>query len=83
MSEGTKIVGAAYKELRYADLKQIIEAVLAFYDHDMLEDNATFEQMECEFNFIADELGYEDVEAMLDRLIANDERDVGGQADTN
>jgi len=68
-----------YYELRYNDLKQFMEAMTAYFPPEVLDENATFRLMEAEFNYLADMLGYEDMAAFLDRLIANDEREVNGE----
>ncbi len=65
-----------YYELRYNDLKQFMEAMTAYFPPEVLDENATFRLMEAEFNYLADMLGYEDMGAFLDRLIANDEREL-------
>ncbi|MFN8374072.1 MAG: hypothetical protein U0694_14495 [Anaerolineae bacterium] len=70
-----------YYELRYNDLKQFMEAMTAYFPPEVLDENATFRLMEAEFNYLADMLGYEDMAAFLDRLIANDEREVNGEAE--
>jgi hypothetical protein len=63
-----------YYELRYNDLKQFMEAMTAYFPPEVLDENGTFRLMEAEFNYLAELLGYEDMAAFLDRLIANDER---------
>lgn len=65
-----------YYELRYNDLKQFMEAMTAYFPPEVLDENGTFRLMEAEFNYLADMLGYEDMGAFLDRLIANDEREL-------
>lgn len=62
-----------YLERRYVDLKQIFEAVISYYPPDAYEENHLFETIVCEFNYLADILGYEDEGQMLDRLLRNDE----------
>jgi hypothetical protein len=64
-----------YKELRYVDLKQIVEAMLSYFPPEVIDDNVSFQALMGEFEWLADDLGYEDVEAMLDRLIGNQDRD--------
>jgi hypothetical protein len=64
-----------YKELRYVDLKQIVEAMLSYFPPEVIDDNVSFHALMGEFEWLADDLGYEDVEAMLDRLIGNQDRD--------
>jgi RNA polymerase primary sigma factor len=70
-----------YYELRYNDLKQFMEAMTAYFPPEVLDENATFRLMEAEFNYLADMLGYEDMAAFLDRLIANDERSLDDDDD--
>jgi hypothetical protein len=53
----------------------------AYFPPEVLDENATFRLMEAEFNYLADLLGYEDMAAFLDRLIANDERQLDGEDD--
>jgi hypothetical protein len=72
---------STYYELRYNDLKQFMEGMTAYFPPEVLDENATFRLMEAEFNYLADLLGYEDMAAFLDRLIANDERDLDGDDD--
>ncbi|MBZ0285825.1 MAG: hypothetical protein K8L97_34170 [Anaerolineae bacterium] len=62
-----------YLERRYVDLKQLFEAVISYYPPDAYEENHLFETIVCEFNYLADILGYEDEGAMLDRLLSRDE----------
>jgi len=62
-----------YLERRYVDLKQLFEAVISYYPPDAYEENHLFETIVCEFNYLADILGYEDESAMLDRLLSRDE----------
>lgn len=62
-----------YLERRYVDLKQLFEAVISYYPPDAYEENHLFETIVCEFNYLADILGYEDEGAMLDRLLSRDD----------
>jgi hypothetical protein len=64
-----------YYEIRYAGLKQIIEAMVSYYPPSVLIENGAYQMLEAEFDLLASMLGYEDTEAMLERLIANDEAD--------
>jgi hypothetical protein len=63
----------AYLERRYVDLKQLFEAVISYYPPEAYEDNHLFDTIVCEFNYLADLLGFEDESAFLDRLIGHDE----------
>jgi hypothetical protein len=72
---------STYYELRYNDLKQFMEGMTAYFPPEVLDENATFRLMEAEFNYLADLLGYEDMAAFLDRLIANDERQLDDKED--
>jgi hypothetical protein len=63
----------AYLERRYVDLKQVFEAVISYYPPEVYEDNYFFETVVCEFNYLADILGFEDEGAFLDRLIGHDD----------
>ncbi len=63
-----------YKELRYVDLKQIVEAMISYFPPEVLEENTSYQALEAEFNWLADDLDYEDLEALLDRLIKNDHK---------
>jgi hypothetical protein len=65
----------AYMERRYVDLKQVFEAVISYYPPEVYEDNYFFETIVCEFNYLADILGFEDEGAFLDRLIGQDSDD--------
>ena len=69
----------AYLDHRYADIKQIIEAVFAFWPAEALEENHLIETLECEMNYLAAQLGCEDVLAMLERLTGDldDDEDEG------
>lgn len=65
----------AYMERRYVDLKQVFESVVSYYPPEVYEENYFFETIVCEFNYLADILGYEDETAFLDRLIAQEDDD--------
>lgn len=70
----------AFLDRRYSDLKQIVEAVLAFWPPEALEENHLMTTIECEMDWLADKLGYEDVLAMLERLTGDvDEDDEEGE----
>lgn len=57
-----------YKEQRYVDLKQILEAVWSQCNFDELEDNVVYEYAVYEFNGLAEDLGFEDAPTYLERL---------------
>lgn len=61
----------AYLERRYVDLKQIFESVVSYFPPEAYSDNHLFDTIVCEFNYLADILGFEDDMAFLDRLIGN------------
>ncbi len=63
----------AFLERRYVDLKQVYEAMISYYPPDAYEENYLFETIVCEFNYLADTLGYENDEAFLDRLMGDTE----------
>jgi hypothetical protein len=65
----------AYLERRYVDLKQVFEAMVSYYPPEAYDENYFFETIVCEFNYLADILGYEDENAFLDRLIGNTDED--------
>ncbi len=65
----------AFLERRYVDLKQVYEAMISYYPPDAYEENYLFETIVCEFNYLADTLGYENDEAFLDRLMGDNETD--------
>jgi hypothetical protein len=65
----------AFLERRYVDLKQVYEAMISYYPPDAYEENYLFETIVCEFNYLADALGYENDEAFLDRLMGGAETD--------
>lgn len=65
----------AFLERRYVDLKQVYEAMVSYYPPDAYEENYLFETIVCEFNYLADVLGYEDDGAFLARLMGDDELD--------
>lgn len=65
----------AYLERRYVDLKQVFEAMVSYYPPDAYDENYFFETIVCEFNYLADILGYEDENAFLDRLIGSADDD--------
>ncbi len=65
----------AYLERRYVDLKQIFEAMISYYPPDAYDENHLFDTIVCEFNYLADILGFEDEGAMLDRLLGRDQSD--------
>ena len=65
----------AFLERRYVDLKQVYEAMISYYPPDAYEENYLFETIVCEFNYLADTLGYENDEAFLDRLMGDSETD--------
>jgi hypothetical protein len=65
----------AFLERRYVDLKQVYEAMISYYPPDAYEENYLFETIVCEFNYLADTLGYENDEAFLDRLMGDTETD--------
>lgn len=63
----------AFLERRYVDLKQVYEAMVSYYPPDAYEDNYLFETIVCEFNYLAEVLGYEDDGAFLARLMGDDD----------
>jgi len=63
----------AHLERRYVDLKQVFEAMISYYPPEAYEENYFFETIVCEFNYLADILGFEDEGAFLDRLISRDD----------
>ncbi len=65
----------AFLERRYVDLKQVYEAMISYYPPDAYEENYLFETIVCEFNYLADTLGYENDEAFLDRLMGDRDDD--------
>lgn len=65
----------AFLERRYVDLKQVYEAMISYYPPDAYEENYLFETIVCEFNYLADALGYENDEAFLDRLMGDGTHD--------
>jgi hypothetical protein len=65
----------AYLERRYVDLKQVFEAMISYYPPEVYEDNYFFETIVCEFNYLAEILGFEDEGAFLERLIGRDDDD--------
>lgn len=65
----------AVLERRYVDLKQVYEAMISYYPPDAYEENYLFETIVCEFNYLADQLGYENDEAFLDRLMGENSSD--------
>jgi hypothetical protein len=65
----------AYLERRYVDLKQIFEAMISYFPPDAYDENHLFDTIVCEFNYLADILGFEDEHALLDRLLGDDEDD--------
>ncbi|MCA0456350.1 MAG: hypothetical protein LCI00_20405 [Chloroflexi bacterium] len=65
----------AFLERRYVDLKQVYEAMISYYPPDAYEENYLFETIVCEFNYLADTLGYENDEAFLDRLMGDSDAD--------
>lgn len=71
-----------YLERRYNDIKQVLEATLAYFPPEVLEENHLVETLECEFDYLADQLGFEDLETFLDRLIALDDASDGDNGGT-
>jgi hypothetical protein len=65
----------AVLERRYVDLKQIFEAMISYYPPEAYDENYLFETIVCEFNYLADILGYEDEGALLDRLLGTSYED--------
>jgi hypothetical protein len=61
----------AYLERRYVDLKQVFEAMISYYPPEAYDENHLFDTVVCEFNYLADILGFENEEEMLDRLLGN------------
>lgn len=61
----------AHMERRYVDLKQVYEAMVSYFPPDAYDENYLFETIVCEFNYLADLLGYEDDQAFLDRLLGD------------
>lgn len=61
-----------YLERRYNDLKQIVEAMVSYFPYEATEENHALDTIEREMDYLADILGYENIEAFLDRLIEND-----------
>jgi hypothetical protein len=70
----------AFLERRYVDLKQVYEAMVSYFPPEAYEENYLFETIVCEFNYLADALGYEDDEAFLHRLMG-DETDIDDDTD--
>ncbi len=64
-----------YLERRYNDLKQVYEAMISYYPPDAYDENHLFDMIVLEFNYLADILGFEDTDALLDRLLGHDEED--------
>jgi hypothetical protein len=62
---------ADYKETRYCDLKAIVEAMVSYYPPEVVAENVSYQALEAEFNWLAEDLGYEDLAKMLERLIRN------------
>jgi hypothetical protein len=69
----------AYLDRRYADIKQVLEAIYAHWPPEATEENHLIDTLEAEMNYLADTLGYEDIGAMLDRLVSNDEDEDDGE----
>ncbi len=65
----------AFLERRYVDLKQVFEAMISYYPPDAYDENHLFDTIVCEFNYLADILGYEDENALLNRLLGDDDGD--------
>jgi hypothetical protein len=65
----------AYLERRYVDLKQIFEAMISYYPPDAYDENHLFDTIVCEFNYLADILGFEDENALLNRLLGDNDED--------
>ena len=58
-----------YLEHRYNDIKQVLEGVLTMFPPEVFDENHLVESLELEFNYLADLLGFEDLEAFVVRLI--------------
>jgi hypothetical protein len=58
-----------YLEHRYNDIKQVLEGVLTLFPPEVVDENHLVESLELEFDYLADLLGYEDLEAFVTRLI--------------
>jgi hypothetical protein len=58
-----------YLEHRYNDIKQVLEGVLTLFPPEVVDENHLVESLELEFDYLADLLGYEDLEAFVARLI--------------
>jgi hypothetical protein len=54
---------------RYNDIKQVLEGVLTLFPPAAVDENHLLESLELEFDYLADLLGYEDLEAFVARLI--------------
>jgi hypothetical protein len=75
-----------YLERRYNDLKQVYEAMISYYPPDAYEENHLFDTIVAEFNYLADILGFEDTDALLNRLLGGsdddfDDDDLGEELD--
>jgi hypothetical protein len=58
-----------YLEHRYNDIKQVLEGTLTMFPPDAVDENHLLESLELEFDYLAGLLGYEDLEAFVQRLI--------------
>lgn len=58
-----------YLEHRYNDIKQVLEGVLTMFPPQVLADNHLVDSLKLEFDYLADVLGFEDLEAFIERPI--------------
>lgn len=58
-----------YLERRYNDIKQVLEGVLTMFPPEAVDENHLLESLEVEFDYLANELGFEDLETFVERLI--------------
>ena len=58
-----------YLEHRYNDIKQVLEGVLTMFPPELVDENHLLESLELEFDYLADVLGFEDLQAFIERLV--------------
>jgi hypothetical protein len=58
-----------YLEHRYNDIKQVLEGTLTMFTPQVLADNHLVDSLKLEFDYLADTLGFEDLDAFIERLI--------------
>src|ERR1700690_945434 len=61
-----------YLERRRADIKDVLEAVIAFHPPEAYEDNHLVDTLECEFDYLSALLQLPDLDECLERWIAAD-----------